>query len=886
MASMFFFTGRGIQVEEEHPLASVPKNAAVIFKSKNFLKLYRQLSETNLMWQELLHSEYFSTLDSNGALIDSLLRSKPEIANLLEENPLYVSIHRSGKGKFSVLYSVSLPLTEEEMLTHIPGFYLNVEESRVIDKGKIHTLKSVNGGEPLYLTLNQSVLNLSHNVVLIEDALNQLNSGNGLLDDPSFKSVLSTSGKYVDANVFIQYSTFNEVVASFLNPEIGNDYENISHFAEWAALDLLLKPNALMFNGFTKTPDSASSYLQCFEGQEAQDLDMLAIIPERSSSMVCAGISNFSRYHHKYKSWLNRIGKSKSYDDAISSANKEFKLEIDEEFPDVIGNELGYFYFDDGNDSQKETLYAAIRSSNHVDMLALLDRISINVNENDERQIGKLRAPGVVENYLGLGESGQQLIYWVSYDPYVVFSASIEGIREYVNYRARGRMLSEGENFTLFDDNLSTKSSLFIYSNFYRSANLYQSLFSKDWTGVLENHRGMLTKFEAVAMQFIARPKDLFYQNVYLNYNPVLKKESKSLWETVLDTVLATRPFTVINHYTNAKEIFVQDAHNKLYLLDNKGNILWTKNINERIISKVKQIDIYKNNKLQLLFNTASKLYLIDRKGRHVEGYPVKIPGGASCGLTLIDYEQNRNYRILIPTNDKKVLNYSGSGNVVKGWKMKSTSSVVTSPVKYFALNGKDYIISVDEKGKVYVVNRRGESRIKIDEKLPIRNGHDFHLEIHRDINLCGVVATDSTGKVVKITMDDQKQVVELDSLSAGHYFEYQDINNDKGYEYIFLDSLSLKCYKQDKSLLFEVEFESPVYSPVIYISNMSKYGKFGIVDKANSRIYLYHDAGGLDEDFPISGTGAFIIDDINSDGANDVIVGVNDAVVTYSLTK
>ena len=545
----------------------------------------------------------------------------------------------------------------------------------------------------------------------------------------------------------------------------------------------------------------------------------------------------------------------------------------------------GYFFFGN-NGTPEDNRYAVVRTSNHVDALGLLDRISANVNDNDEQQIGKLRTNGVVESYLGLGDKETPLTYWVSYEPYIIFTSSIESARKYMNYRSRGRMLSEGENFTLFDDNLSNQSSLFFYSNFSRSADFYHHFLNSNWDTVLSNHREMLTKFEAIAIQFITGKKDLYYQNVYVNYNPLLKKESKSLWETVLDTTLAIRPYTVINHYTNAKEIFVQDAYNKLYLLDNKGNILWTKQIEEKIMSEVKQIDIYKNNKLQLLFNTESKLYLIDRKGRHVENYPVKIPGKATSGMTLIDYDQNRNYRILIPTGDKKILNYTGSGNRVKGWKMKETKAVVDKPSQYFALNGKDYIVSVDRKGHIYVVNRRGESRIKIDEKLPVHNNRNFYLEIHRDINLCGVVATDSTGKVVKVTMDDQKQVVKIDSLSANHHFEYKDINNDKSYEYIFLDSLKMTCYKQDKSKIFEVSFESPLKSPIIYFSSLGKYGKFGVVDYENSKIYLYHDAGGLDDDFPISGNTLFRIDDINSDGAYDVIVGVNDAVVTYSLSK
>ena len=345
VAAFIFYQRGGVQVDEEHPLSSVPDNAAVIFKSNDFIKLYHQLSETNLMWQELLGSNFFQNLDSNAAHIDSLLKLNSTIASIIEEEPMYASIHRTGKGKYNVLYSMRINVSEEELIASLPGFELEIAESRLISNSKIHTLKNAKNTSVIYLTFNRNVLNISRNVVLIEDAINQIASGNGLLKDRAFKSIMATSGKYVDANVFVNYENFNSVFASFLNPNFGNEFNKIEGFAEWAALDLYLKPNALMFNGFSNVPDSASSYLNCFAGQQAQDLDMLSAVPERASNIFCAGLSNFERYHDKYTLWLKRIGAYQGYSEIVKEINKELKLEIDEEWPEIMGNEMGIFLF-------------------------------------------------------------------------------------------------------------------------------------------------------------------------------------------------------------------------------------------------------------------------------------------------------------------------------------------------------------------------------------------------------------------------------------------------------------------------------------------------------------------------------------------------------------
>ena len=67
------------------------------------------------------------------------------------------------------------------------------------------------------------------------------------------------------------------------------------------------------------------------------------------------------------------------------------------------------------------------------------------------------------------------------------------------------------------------------------------------------------------------------------------------------------------------------------------------------------QIDFYKNGKLQLLFNTAAQLHLLDRNGNYVERYPVKLRSPATNGMALFDYEKSRDYRIFLAAEDKGV---------------------------------------------------------------------------------------------------------------------------------------------------------------------------------------------------------------------------------------
>ena len=115
----------------------------------------------------------------------------------------------------------------------------------------------------------------------------------------------------------------------------------------------------------------------------------------------------------------------------------------------------------------------------------------------------------------------------------------------------------------------------------------------------------------------------------------------------------------------------------------------------------VSQIDFYKNKKLQLLFNTENKLYIIDRLGRFVKDFPISLPVKATNPHALFDYNKNRDYRILIAGEDEIVYNLKKDGNKVKGWKYKGKNGLIKSKLSHFTVQGKDYILCPSKEKEI-----------------------------------------------------------------------------------------------------------------------------------------------------------------------------------------
>ena len=89
--------------------------------------------------------------------------------------------------------------------------------------------------------------------------------------------------------------------------------------------------------------------------------------------------------------------------------------------------------------------------------------------------------------------------------------------------------------------------------------------------------------------------------------------------------VIPQGPFKVHNSGTNATNLFYQAPNLYLCLKEEGGKGIWGVPFKTPICGRVETIDWYANGKNQFLFGAGSSLYLIDRLGRFVKGFPVDL---------------------------------------------------------------------------------------------------------------------------------------------------------------------------------------------------------------------------------------------------------------------
>ncbi|MCW3085319.1 MAG: hypothetical protein JWP12_2685 [Bacteroidetes bacterium] len=875
---------------------AIPANAALIFESKQAKNTWKKLSQTNIMWEELLGTETFAKLNLQARYVDSVIELDPFVAPLPDDHSVFISVHPATANTFEFLFVYSLP-----NLTYQSGLQTFLEK---LNNGRapvavnyedeqIQTISPA-GKNPLSLSFVNGTLIMSMQHTLVEDAIRQLKSNTSLAKDRSFSKVLTTAGKKVDANVYVNYKMFPQILSSFVFPTFKNDVNELAHFADCSGWDIALKPNSVMLSGFTYSNDSLkSNFLNIFNKQKAQTIELTKVIPAKTALMVFYGISNTKTFHEDYLTYLKAKDRLQNYNRFRDTVNAKYGIDVEPAMLHWIDNEMALVVTEPAAANYSDNAFAVMHSGNIEDALGTLNGLSDNVNKTNEEKtdtsnfrghtIGRLNIPDVLPQLFGWQFNKIRKCYYTSIADYIVFGNSSEALQNFITAYENNKTLANDKNYSAFAENISTESNVYIYSAIASSTAFYSNFVTEPLVKDMEKKSDLIHKFEAAGIQFTFNNK-LFYSNIYLKYNPVYKQETGTLWETKLDTTVSSKPYLVINHNTKAKEVLVQDDANKIYLISNTGKIIWTKQLDEKIMSDVIQLDVLKNNKLQMLFNTSTTIYMYDRNGNDMKGFPIKLKSPATNQLSVVDYENNRDYRIFIACENKKILCYKANGELVDGFQFDKTANPVYLPVQYFSASNKDHLCAIDVKGKIYILDRKGETRIRLKEQMAqgIRN---FYIESGKDYSKSYIVASDTLGNVIKISLTGDKEKMKFQDFETSPYFEYKDINNDKTCEYIFLSRTELKVFNADKSLLFRYEFKDKITQLPQYFLFPDGTGKLGIVSDAANELYLFNDNGSLYDSFPLKGKTAFSIGDLNNEGIYNLVTGSADnSIYVYQL--
>lgn len=170
-----------------------------------------------------------------------------------------------------------------------------------------------------------------------------------------------------------------------------------------------------------------------------------------------------------------------------------------------------------------------------------------------------------------------------------------------------------------------------------------------------------------------------------------LKGSRVQVLERDSTVVIPTGPFPVRNHSTGQTNYLYQNSNMYICLNDENGRGVWGIPFSTPICGAVESIDYYNNGKIQYLFASDDKLYLLDRLGHWVNGFPVSLPKAVLLGPAAFDFTGAHGYRVMVLHTDNSLEMYNLHGERAEGWNGINAPETVKSLPELLELNGHRY---------------------------------------------------------------------------------------------------------------------------------------------------------------------------------------------------
>lgn len=182
-----------------------------------------------------------------------------------------------------------------------------------------------------------------------------------------------------------------------------------------------------------------------------------------------------------------------------------------------------------------------------------------------------------------------------------------------------------------------------------------------------------------------------------------LKGTKVQVLERDTTVVVPTGLFPVTNYTTGKTNYLYQNAHKSICLNDENGKGVWGIPFKEDICGRVQSIDYYNNKKIQFLFCAGSKLYLLDRLGHWVNGFPVNLPKPVLLGPDAYDFTGAGGYTVMILHKDNSLERYNLHGQKPEGWKgIKAPETVKNLPELIEVKDKRYWVVRTSVRTLIY----------------------------------------------------------------------------------------------------------------------------------------------------------------------------------------
>jgi hypothetical protein len=718
--------------DSSDPWKAVPAQSALVLEFPDALAGWDRIMHTSQHWNALEQLPGMAAAGRLVARIHARMEDDPALRNALADAPVLVSVQRVG-GQGSGALFVCAPRQPDEAslnaFTHALAF--DAATVQQLLKGAAVDLDLDTALTGLAMAQADGLWLLATSRDVLDEALLELRNGQGLHADSLLTKARGTLGGGADAHVLIHLERTRNLLANWWTPDALKELEDMPN--GWAALDLRVRSDALLMSGLV-APDGPHKAWTILEEQGSGELAILRSIPAGAEQLDMRHISD-------PRGWVaanEMVADDSLYEGLLAWVNGTVAIASSRKDSTTA---LWAFFGTDDTEKAANALTTYRPASQPNDTLHYRGQRLTRLPTEQEH-----------ERLMGSAFAGLERPWWTLLGDQVVFAATPQLLSQAVDAWYDGNSLAEDGRTSAWAARMSSTAGRQWWSDVSRS-----------YTGHIQQLRpagqpkatalaNLWGRFGGITVQLSPGQRGMHHIMVGIQHVPLEVRTEKTLWSVGIGAPATRQPDIVVNHTNNTREVLVQDEQHRIHLISAAGKVLWQYALDGPIMGAVHQVDRFRNGKLQLLFNTAGRVYLIDRNGKDVGGFPVTLKEQASAPLAVFDYEGQRDYRVIVPLKDGRLFNIGVDGLPVKGWEARKLAHATTSAVTHVRIRNKDHLLVFPAPGRVLVLDRRGSEREKVTLELP-EGARVESIRPGTDLSGTEVLWTDMQGTVYRSTL-------------------------------------------------------------------------------------------------------------------------------------
>jgi hypothetical protein len=691
--------------------------------------------------------------------------------------------------------------------------------------------------------LNYSIITKYHDSLFNTIAMDSLPIYSKIIDSiymgSTSKALLDPLALNINSkfDIFFQTAIRTASFSMFMNNETSDRLgkaiisEDLKAFANLMSMDAEITPDQIAFSGISIANDTLPQLIEVFKHTIPQENTIQNIAPADSEGFLSMSYNDFEILNQNLADYRQIP--------LDSITNYELFQTI---------NEVGEIYYNNSS-------AVVLKSIDAIATREALQEEQNPVSEYRNTVIYEFTQPSFFRSVFYPLINAENISNYIVLDDYFIFAASEEALQDIISNYRNGTTIANQKAFIINRDSLSDESSLLVVAN---SSKLEQIL------ALVFNDKDLNLKLDAYkssAIQFV-QDDDLVHVNGVIRRNRSSAQQNAITEEfnVALEADIMLPPQFVTNHRTRQKDVVVQDVYNNLYLISNTGKILWKKRLHGPVLGRIEQIDIYKNGRLQLAFATPHRVYVIDRLGRDVSPFPARFNDEITQPLSVFDYDNNKNYRLLV-TQGREVLMYNVNARTVRGFTFRSASNAINHQPQHFRIGRKDYIL-IKTENRLHILDRTGRNRITPKTAVNY-SGEAVYLYNNK------FTTTSQSGDLVTIDMNGNTGIQNL-NLSDSHHIAATSKT------LVTLSDNNLNIRQKH----YELDFGNYL-APKIYYLNDKIY--ITLTDLQTQKVYLFDSQSRLLSNFPVYGNSTMDLANIDSDNRLEFVVkGESNSIIVY----